>query len=159
MLSELMGVLPWLAKTILSPSDTPPLPASASSAPWSSGSPSPTRSRTESEAPADDSRASKEFHFDVDFRPVPPQEVLPIPGASYYFPLPRPSYVSLEGEVLHESMGDSVWKIRYVGTTMIVKGGPGITKSEAEMTAFVRAKTTIPVPQASPQNARAANIR
>lgn len=45
--------------------------------------------------------------------------------------------------------GDGVWKVQYAGTSMVVKGGRGITKSEAEMTAFVRARTSIPVPQVS----------
>ncbi|PRQ76393.1 hypothetical protein AAT19DRAFT_13415, partial [Rhodotorula toruloides] len=105
------------------------------------------RSRTQSPPPTDNSHAPRELHSDVDHRSVPLQQLLTFPGASCNFPLPRPSYVRLAGEVLHESMGDTVWKIRYIGTTMIVKGGPGITKSEAEMTAFVRTKTTIPVPQ------------
>ncbi|CDR42134.1 RHTO0S06e10198g1_1 [Rhodotorula toruloides] len=142
MLSEVLGVLPWLAKIVFLHSDTSPLPASASFAPSS-----PIRSRTQSPPPADDSHAPRELHSEVDQCPVPPHELLPIPGASCHFPLPRPSYVRLAGEVLQESMGDTVWKIRYAGTSMVVKGGPGITKSEAEMTVFVRAKTTIPVPQ------------
>ncbi|BGP08688.1 hypothetical protein JCM10049v2_004537 [Rhodotorula toruloides] len=142
MLSEVLGVLPWLAKIVFLHSDTSPLPASASFAPSS-----PIRSRTQSPPPADDSHAPRELHSEVDQCPVPPYELLPIPGASCHFPLPRPSYVRLAGEVLQESMGDTVWKIRYAGTSMVVKGGPGITKSEAEMTVFVRAKTTIPVPQ------------
>ncbi|BGO92008.1 hypothetical protein NBRC10512_001039 [Rhodotorula toruloides] len=85
---------------------------------------------------------------DLDWLPLDPDLLLPIVGAvEPDFLLPQPSFARRTGAVLGGGAGDLVWKVVYDDTTLVVKGGPGITKAEAEMTIFVRTRTSIPVPQ------------
>ncbi|BGP00081.1 Phosphotransferase family protein [Rhodotorula toruloides ATCC 204091] len=139
MLAGVLSILPWLADTLLSPADA--YPESSSSSSSRSRSTSPSRSRTSSPPPNTDADlADERLSLRTD-------QLLPVEGANSPCALPQPRCVRREGKVLHGASGDFVWKVEYEGSSMIVKGGPGITKAEAEMTIFVRTRTSIPVPK------------